>query len=241
MPTPAERKALLFVAAVALLGAGVRAARGAGSAPPAADPAIRAQLAAVDSARRERSARKGGQGARGGSRASRAGQGAGGKRGAEGTGQGGASRRTARASAPPAPPPGAPRVALPLGGVPVMSQTPGAPGSSARRRSRRSSAGGATRPSSSAPLDLDRASAAEIEALPRVGPVLARRIVEEREAGGPFGSLEGLERVRGVGPALARRLAPHVTFSGVPRQSHVAEPGNVRRSRRRAGAGPRPP
>ena len=64
-------------------------------------------------------------------------------------------------------------------------------------------------------VDVDRAPPDELERLPRVGPALARRIVAEREAHGPFGSLEGLERVTGVGPRLLRGLEPHVTFGGV--------------------------
>lgn len=66
-------------------------------------------------------------------------------------------------------------------------------------------------------IDLDRASAQEIERLPRVGPALARRIVEDRDSGGPFGSLEGLSRVPGIGPGLERSVGRSATFSGVPR------------------------
>ena len=68
------------------------------------------------------------------------------------------------------------------------------------------------------PVDLDRATAEEIDALPGVGPSLARRIVADREACGPFGSLDEFQRVAGVGPALAERLRERVTFSGVPRR-----------------------
>lgn len=52
MPTPAERQALLFVAAVAALGVGVRGYRAVSAAPPAASDrvALAAQMAAVDSA-----------------------------------------------------------------------------------------------------------------------------------------------------------------------------------------------
>jgi competence protein ComEA len=64
-------------------------------------------------------------------------------------------------------------------------------------------------------VDIDRASAKEIEALPRIGPALAARIVTEREANGPFASLEALDkRVKGIGPALAAAIRPFVTFSG---------------------------
>ncbi|MCL4212452.1 MAG: helix-hairpin-helix domain-containing protein [Gemmatimonadales bacterium] len=80
-------------------------------------------------------------------------------------------------------------------------------------------------------LDLDVASAAELERLPGIGPALAARIVADRSALGPFGSLEGLQRVKGIGPALARRLQPHVTFSLPPRPTdaeHSARSGGRR-------------
>jgi hypothetical protein len=74
-------------------------------------------------------------------------------------------------------------------------------------------------------VDLDVATASEIESLPRIGGVLARRIVDDRVQNGPFGSLDGFQRVRGVGPALAASLAARVTFSGTARPSNaVADP-----------------
>ena len=140
--TPSERRALLFLAAVALLGGMVRAARASREAaerPEGTQPALVAQQAASDSAA--------------------------------------ANSRAGRAAAPAAP---------------------------------------------AGPVDVDRATAAELDVLPRVGPVLAGRIVADRDSAGPFGSLEGLQRVRGIGPAMAARLAPHVTFSGTPRPSNAA-------------------
>ncbi|HUO52167.1 MAG TPA: helix-hairpin-helix domain-containing protein, partial [Gemmatimonadaceae bacterium] len=72
-------------------------------------------------------------------------------------------------------------------------------------------------------VDMDVASAAEIERLPRIGPALARRIVEDRTAHGPFGSLEELMRVKGIGPGIARAIAPFVTFTQTPRPSSEGE------------------
>jgi competence protein ComEA len=62
-------------------------------------------------------------------------------------------------------------------------------------------------------VDLDTASASTMEALPWIGPSLAARIVESRDKCGPFGSLEELTRVYGIGEGMSKRLAPHVTFS----------------------------
>lgn len=66
-------------------------------------------------------------------------------------------------------------------------------------------------------MDLDRADVVALERLPRIGPALAARIVADRSANGSFGSLEALQRVRGIGPKLAEGLRAHVTFSGTPR------------------------
>jgi competence ComEA-like helix-hairpin-helix protein len=77
-------------------------------------------------------------------------------------------------------------------------------------------------------VDVDRATAEELETLPRIGPALARRIAADRESNGAFGSLEALQRVKGIGPALARQLAPHVTFSAIG--AWRASPGPARSS-----------
>jgi len=63
-------------------------------------------------------------------------------------------------------------------------------------------------------IDVDRASPEDLTRLPRIGPALARRIVEERERGGPFGSASGLIRVAGIGPKTLDALVSYVTFSG---------------------------
>lgn len=66
-------------------------------------------------------------------------------------------------------------------------------------------------------VDVDAAGADELARLPRVGPKLARRIVEERDSHGPFGSLAGLSRVPGIGPGLRAGLERSAAFSGVAR------------------------
>jgi competence ComEA-like helix-hairpin-helix protein len=86
-------------------------------------------------------------------------------------------------------------------------------------------------------VDADTAGAEELARLPRVGPKLARRIVEERDARGPFGSLEGLRRVAGIGPAMLAALERSVLFSGVPRPQPAGSPGAAASG---PGAGARP-
>jgi competence ComEA-like helix-hairpin-helix protein len=71
------------------------------------------------------------------------------------------------------------------------------------------------------PLDLDVASEKEIEALRNVGPALAKRIIADRDSLGPFGSMEGLTRVKGIGPSMVEKLDSAVTFSLVPRPTNT--------------------
>lgn len=73
---------------------------------------------------------------------------------------------------------------------------------------------GAPAAAAAGPVDLDRANATEIETLPWIGPALAERIVANRDSAGPFGGIEALCDVRGIGRVLAEKLRPLVTFSG---------------------------
>jgi competence protein ComEA len=59
-------------------------------------------------------------------------------------------------------------------------------------------------------IDVNHASAAELQRLPGVGPVLAQRIITEREKK-PFRSLEDLRRVSGIGPKTLEKLRPHLS------------------------------
>lgn len=59
-------------------------------------------------------------------------------------------------------------------------------------------------------IDLNRATAGDLERLPRVGPALARRIVEHRDQHGPFRRVEDLKRVKGIGEKTLERLRPLV-------------------------------
>ncbi|MBA3919284.1 MAG: hypothetical protein C0516_11945 [Gemmatimonas sp.] len=172
MATADEKKAMAFLLAVALVGAGVRwvgvqrfesdlIRQAERSAPAAgAERALAAQLAAIDSLRalprkktRTRSRTR-----------SRAGQGR-------------AAPSQSTEAAPRAQPP------------------PQATGPPPR-------------------IDVNSATAAELERLPRVGPALAQRIIEHRQRHGPFQSAEDLRHVRGIGPSTVRLLEPLVTFSG---------------------------
>jgi competence ComEA-like helix-hairpin-helix protein len=60
------------------------------------------------------------------------------------------------------------------------------------------------------PLDLNRADEVQLDRLPGVGPALAGRIVAHRADHGPFRSLESLGAVRGIGPATLARIRPYL-------------------------------
>lgn len=62
-------------------------------------------------------------------------------------------------------------------------------------------------------VDADRASPEELARLPRVGLALAKKIVADREARGPFGAPAALDRVPGIGPGLLATIGPHLAFS----------------------------
>jgi competence ComEA-like helix-hairpin-helix protein len=67
-------------------------------------------------------------------------------------------------------------------------------------------------------LDLNRASADELDGLPGVGPKTVQRILEDRRVHGPFRKPRDLTRVKGIGPKTLERILPHVTV-GAPRDS----------------------
>jgi competence protein ComEA len=59
-------------------------------------------------------------------------------------------------------------------------------------------------------VDVNKATAEELQRLPGIGPTLAARIVEKRKTA-PFKSADDLRRVSGIGPKTLDKLRPHVT------------------------------
>ena len=102
------------------------------------------------------------------------------------------------------------------GDVALVSDTPPAGAHGALRATARAAARLARPLLPGERIDLDHADVTEITRLPRVGPALARRIVDWRVAHGLFGNLARLDSVPGVGPTLLAAIRRYVTFSGIP-------------------------
>jgi competence protein ComEA len=64
------------------------------------------------------------------------------------------------------------------------------------------------------PLDLNRASVQDLEAVPGLGPALAQRIVAYRQAHGPFKKMDELEEVSGITPRNLPKLKPYLGLGG---------------------------
>lgn len=59
-------------------------------------------------------------------------------------------------------------------------------------------------------VDLNTAGVAELDALPRVGPVLAQRIIDWRDSHGRFSSVDELREIAGIGSSVFADLAKRV-------------------------------
>jgi competence protein ComEA len=67
-------------------------------------------------------------------------------------------------------------------------------------------------------IPVNSASATELERLPGIGPALAQRIIAYRNTHGSFRALQDLGHVKGIGPKTLARLRPLVSLSGQPRE-----------------------
>jgi competence protein ComEA len=71
----------------------------------------------------------------------------------------------------------------------------------------------AAKPASTAIVNLNTASASDLEGLPGIGAKTAARIVEYRQKNGPFKKVEELMNVRGVGEKNFLKLKPQLTIA----------------------------
>ncbi len=62
-----------------------------------------------------------------------------------------------------------------------------------------------------AKVNINTASAAQLETLDGIGPVLAQRIIDYREAEGGFKTIEDITKVRGIGAAVFEDVREHIS------------------------------
>lgn len=70
-------------------------------------------------------------------------------------------------------------------------------------------------------LDLNRATAQELELLPGIGAVLAERVIAYRKSVGRFRTVEDLREVAGIGAKKFDRLKPLVTVAAAETENHA--------------------
>ena len=75
------------------------------------------------------------------------------------------------------------------------------------------------KPASTAPVNINTASAADFEGLPGIGAKTAARIIEYRQKNGPFKKIEELMNVRGLGEKNFLKLKPQLTV-GAAKADH---------------------
>jgi competence protein ComEA len=66
-------------------------------------------------------------------------------------------------------------------------------------------------PVSGAKVNINTATLAELDTLPRIGPAIAQRIIDYRTANGDFKRIEDIQNVRGIGPATFEQLKDLIT------------------------------
>ena len=91
------------------------------------------------------------------------------------------------------------------------------------------------KPQLSGVVNINTASAEELQLLPGVGDTRAAAILETRKSQGGFKSVDALLDVKGIGPTMLERMRPHVVLSGrttaqlepATKKSDTAAPGSA--------------
>ncbi|MFQ6613934.1 MAG: ComEA family DNA-binding protein [Fidelibacterota bacterium] len=61
-------------------------------------------------------------------------------------------------------------------------------------------------------ININIANRKELESLPTIGPVTAGRIIEFRNANGPFKSTDELKKVKGIGDKTLEKIRPYISL-----------------------------
>ena len=62
-------------------------------------------------------------------------------------------------------------------------------------------------------ININTANAEELQSIPRVGPVLAQKIIDYRNSIGRFNSVEELTEVSGIGKATLEKIRPYISIN----------------------------
>ncbi|MEP6776693.1 MAG: ComEA family DNA-binding protein, partial [Chloroflexota bacterium] len=63
------------------------------------------------------------------------------------------------------------------------------------------------------PININTATAEQLQTLPSIGPSTAARIIADREQNGPFRSIEDLTRITGIKEGIMSKIRAYITVS----------------------------
>jgi competence protein ComEA len=103
--------------------------------------------------------------------------------------------------------------ATPVPPTPTLGPSPLSPTPPKSAVTAASGNGSTTSASTGGIINLNTATNAELESLPRIGPAIAQRIIDYRTAHGPFAQIEDIQDVKGIGPATFNQIKDLITVS----------------------------
>jgi competence protein ComEA len=87
-------------------------------------------------------------------------------------------------------------------------------------------------------VNVNTATAEQLQLLPRIGASVAQRVIEYRKENGKFGTLDDLMLVRGIGESTFAQLKPYVSLTGETTLKEKVKP--TRSTGRTAAAAAKP-
>ena len=63
-------------------------------------------------------------------------------------------------------------------------------------------------------VNINTATLEQLQTLPKIGPVLAQRILDYRDANGPFANVTDIANVEGIGGTIFEAISAYITVGG---------------------------